>query len=248
MAPNHLLRAALPIRSIASSMALARSTIVPSTRSISQSVRAASTETSQSPQTPTYPANAISTTSPALQPPVPLRQYAYNLKTGTVTSVGRMEHTVTVAYRHKTWDKHIRKYYPKTTHYLVSDPRDSLRKGDVIEFSSGARKSPRVHHIVERIITPFSTAIEDRPAVMSREERQQQQEARWAAKYLRRESRRLGHEIDLEAAAAPFISPDEKNLSAAELIHRIHQGKERVGKIKGLVASRTTAQESPAAE
>ncbi|KAJ6106486.1 hypothetical protein N7512_010003 [Penicillium capsulatum] len=231
MAPNHLLRAALPIRSIASSMALARSTIVPSTRSISQSVRAASTETSQSPQTPTYPANAISTTSPALQPPVPLRQYAYNLKTGTVTSVGRMEHTVTVAYRHKTWDKHIRKYYPKTTHYLVSDPRDSLRKGDVIEFSSGARKSPR-----------------DRPAVMSREERQQQQEARWAAKYLRRESRRLGHEIDLEAAAAPFISPDEKNLSAAELIHRIHQGKERVGKIKGLVASRTTAQESPAAE
>lgn len=159
-----------------------------------------------------------------------------------------MDGTVSVLHRHNTWDKQIRKYYPKETRYLVSDPRNSLREGDVIEFSSGAPKSRHVRHIVERIITPFSTPIEDRPAVMSREERQQEREARWAAKYLRRESRRLGHEVDLEALAKPYTSAEENNLSAAELIHRIHQGEERVGKIKGLVASRTTPQASPAVE
>ena len=57
---------------------------------------------------------------------------------------------------------------------MVSDPRNSLREGDVIEFSSGARKSRRVRHVVERIVAPFGVSIEKRPAVMSREEREEE--------------------------------------------------------------------------
>jgi ribosomal protein S17 len=164
-----------------------------------------------------------------------LRDYAYRLKTGTVVSVGRMQRTVTVLHRHTVWDKHIRKYYPKETRYLVSDPRESLREGDVIEFSSGAPKSRHVHHVVERIITPFAVPIEDRPAVMSREERQAERERRWAEKYVLKESRRLGQEVDL---AALVQTEEGETLSASEMIHRLHGGKERVGKVKALVERR----------
>jgi ribosomal protein S17 len=168
-----------------------------------------------------------------------LRNYASSRKTGTVVSVGRMQRTVTVLFRHNFWDKRIRKSYPKETRYLVSDPRDSLREGDVIEFSSGAPKSRHVHHIVERIITPFGVPIDGRPAVMSPQERQAERENRWAAKYVRRESRRLGEEVDL--ASRVEIKPGEK-LSQAEMIHRIHQGNERVGKVKALVEKRLALQ------
>lgn len=168
-----------------------------------------------------------------------LRNYASSLKTGTVVSVGRMQRTVTVSFRHNFWDKRIRKYYPKETRFLVSDPRSSLREGDVIEFSSGAPKSRHVHHVVERIITPFAVPIDERPAVMSPQERQAERENRWAAKYVRRESRRLGEEVDL--ASMVETNPGEE-LSQAEMIHRIHQGNERVGKVKALVEKRLATQ------
>lgn len=74
---------------------------------------------------------------------------------------------------------------------MVSDPRNSLREGDVIEFSSGAPKSRRVRHVVERIIAPFGTAIEDRPPVMTREEREAERAAKRIAKLQRREQRRI---------------------------------------------------------
>ncbi|KAJ5564495.1 hypothetical protein N7513_000737 [Penicillium frequentans] len=234
MGPNHILRATMPIRSIASPMAI-RSTIFPSV-SISQSLRSAFT-TSTPTQNSTVPSPA---SAQNLKPPALLRSYAYTLKTGTVESVGRMERTVRVTQRHNIWDKHIGKFYPKETRYLVSDPLNSLREGDVIEFSSGAPKSRHVHHVVERIITPFAVPIEERPAVMSREQREQERERRWADKYVRRESRRQGEEVDLVATAAGIVGEEEaKSLSTAQLIHQIHAGQERVGKLKKLVLERT---------
>ncbi|KAJ5934998.1 Nucleic acid-binding OB-fold [Penicillium verhagenii] len=246
MAPNHILRAAMPIRSIVSSMAMTRATILPSARLISQSLRSAST-TSTPIQEPITPSPA-SPSAQNLQRPALLRNYAYRLKTGTVESVGRMERTVRVTQRTNVWDKHIGKFYPKETRYLVSDPRDSLREGDVIEFSSGAPKSRHVHHVVERIITPFAVPIEDRPAVMSREQREQERERRWAEKYVRRESRRQGEEVDLVARAAAIIGEEAQTLSTAELIHRIHAGQERVGKLKQLVLERTAERPVEAVE
>ncbi|KAF3389000.1 hypothetical protein F1880_004422 [Penicillium rolfsii] len=245
MAPSHLLRATMPIRSLVSPMSLARSSIFPST--FSQSIRYNSytpIETTQEPISPprTSPGTPTSTIpkSQTLNPPTLLRDYASSTKTGTVVSVGRMDRTVTVVYRSNEWDKHIRKYYKKETKLLVSDPQNSLRKGDVIEFSSGAPKSHRVHHVVERIITPFAVPIEDRPALLTREEREQEREKRWAAKYVRRESRRLGEEIDLEAIAREEgLIQEGETLSTAELIHRIFLGQERIGKVKKLVQERT---------
>lgn len=101
-----------------------------------------------------------------------------------------MDRTVRVAYHHTTYDSQIRKTYRKVTHFLVADPQDSLREGDVIEFSSGFPKSRTVHHVVERIIAPFGSSIDQRPAVLSREERDALREKKRAAKWQRREERR----------------------------------------------------------
>ncbi|KAL2809902.1 hypothetical protein BJX63DRAFT_403762 [Aspergillus granulosus] len=156
-------------------------------------------------------------TTPTTLPPS-LRKYPYTLKSGTVVSVGRMERTVTVEHRHTIWDSHIRKNYPKVTRFLVSDPQNSLREGDVIEFSSGAPKSRHVRHVVERIIAPFGEAIEDRPAILTREERDAIRSEKRAAKAARREQRKS------ESGAAP-----------SDGIH----GQDHVGRIRRLVLERT---------
>lgn len=157
-----------------------------------------------------------------------------------------MDRTVRVSFRHRAWDRHIRKHYPKETHFLVSDPNNSLREGDVIEFSSGAPKSRRVHHVLERIVAPFGTPIEKRRPVLSREERDQERERKWAAKYLRREERRLGAPVDLAGIAG--LEGQAEGLSAAELIHRIHGANERIGRVKRLVLERTAAAEAARVE
>jgi ribosomal protein S17 len=157
-----------------------------------------------------------------------------------------MDRTVRVSFRHRAWDRHLRKHYPKETQFLVSDPNNSLREGDVIEFSSGAPKSRRVHHVVERIVAPFGTPIEQRPPVLSREQREQIRERKWAAKYLRREERRLGSPLDL-AGIAGLEGPAE-GVSDAELIHRIHGANERIGRVKRLVLERSAAAEAARAE
>ncbi|CAG8220902.1 unnamed protein product [Penicillium salamii] len=227
MAPSHLLRATMPLRTIITPLSLTRTPIL-------QSTYITSRNTSTTPQP----------TGTETQAPPRLRNYASALKTGTVVSVGRMERTVRVLHRHTVWDRHIRKYYPQETNFLVSDPANSLRSGDVIEFSSGAPKSKHVHHVVERIITPFGESIADRPAVLSKEEREAERETRWAAKYLRRESRRLGSEIDLLAEAEKAGVQVEEGLSDAQLIHRIHAANERVGKVKRLVQERTEVEKT----
>ncbi|CAG8876028.1 unnamed protein product [Penicillium nalgiovense] len=219
MAPSHLLRATMPLRaSITTPLSLTRPSILQSTTYLT-TLRNASTTT----PTPTQP----KTTGTETQAPSRLRNYASALKTGTVVSVGRMDRTV------------------RETHYLVSDPRNSLREGDIIEFSSGAPKSRNVHHVVERIITPFGEGIADRPAVLSKEEREAEREMRWAAKYLRRESKRLGRQVNLveEAAKAGVPVPEGEVLSTAQLIHRIHAENERVGKVKRIVQERVAEDE-----
>jgi ribosomal protein S17 len=101
-----------------------------------------------------------------------------------------MDRTVRVSHRHTIWDPYLRKSYPRITHYLVADPRNSLREGDVIEFSSGFPKSRNVRHVVERIVAPFGCKVEERPPVMTREERDALRAEKRAAKWQRREARR----------------------------------------------------------
>ncbi|KAI2906474.1 hypothetical protein CBS11852_898 [Aspergillus niger] len=201
MRPANLLRALQPLRSsmMRSTTTTTSSTTAPSLyqttrRSLTTTVPRLNEQQQQQQQQPQQeadlPSSSTTTTTATVVPPS-LRSYPYKTKTGTVVSVGRMDRTVRVSHRHTIWDAHIQKPYPKITTYLVSDPRNSLREGDVIEFSSGYPKSRNVRHVVERIIAPFGSAIEDRPAVMTREERDAERAAKRAAKWERREARKV---------------------------------------------------------
>ncbi|CRG87743.1 hypothetical protein PISL3812_04763 [Talaromyces islandicus] len=163
------------------------------------------------------------------------RQYPHDVKTGTVTSVGLMDKTVRVLYRHRKWEPHIQKYYPHETTYLVSDPQGSLREGDVIEFSSGARRSPRVRHVVDRIVAPFGVGIDERPPVLTREQREQLQVEKRQAKI----SRKMGRAID-EAVARNGGQPiNDADLEAFKRQFLLRQFQE--GRIKRLVRKRLAA-------
>ncbi|KAI9370846.1 hypothetical protein BJX61DRAFT_513903 [Aspergillus egyptiacus] len=215
MPPSQLLRALYPLRSSivptpAASLQCSRPALL-FRRSVSSSTPASASQPQQTQQPSTTP-SAV---------PSSLRNYPYTLKKGTVVSVGRMDRTVRVDCRHTIWDDNLRKFYTQVTTFMVSDPRNSLREGDVIEFSSGYPKSRRVHHVVERIIAPFGEAIENRPPVMSREERDALRAEKRAAKLARREQKRK------ESGAAPSQS-------------QVHD-QEHIGRVRRLVLERTVA-------
>lgn len=139
------------------------------------------------------------------------------LKTGTVVSAGRMERCVKVAERSQIWDAHIRKFYPKVTTYLVADPRNSLREGDVIRFSSGYRKTRNVRHVVENIVAAFGTPFEERPPVMTYREREDARREALKEKYIRKAERE------------GKVFPEGEEVKVPE---------PKVGKIKSLVRER----------
>ncbi|PLN84678.1 nucleic acid-binding protein [Aspergillus taichungensis] len=227
MSPRHFLRAMQPLRASVFSRATTTPPttttihpLLPSTSSILSgplrrlnSTTTTTTTTEPADQLRTAEAAATSTTAPPS-----LRSYPYSTKLGTVVSVGKMQHTVRVNHRHTEWDAHLRKPYPKVTTYKVSDPRDSLREGDVIEFTSGAPRGRHVRHVVERIVAPFGSAVEERPAVMTRQEREAERLAKRVAKWERREQRLVAEGVPLEEAK-----------------------KERVGKVRRLVQERVGA-------
>ncbi|KAL5337914.1 hypothetical protein BJX70DRAFT_368022 [Aspergillus crustosus] len=237
MSPSHLLRAMQPLRpatmrstSILSAQAPAafqcrrtalvfrrlNSTLVDE---ISQQ-EALRQEPQEQSQTESQPKSQQPISPPSAAPPS-LRSYPYSLKSGTVVSVGRMDRTVRVDHRHTVYDNHLRKNFPAVTTYMVADPQNSLRQGDVIEFSSGYPKSRRVRHVVERIIAPFGEAIEERPAVLTREERGAIRVEKRALKTVRRDQRRV---------ESGDVTP-----------HPLKQGKEHIGRIRRLVLERTAA-------
>ncbi|PLB35839.1 uncharacterized protein BDW47DRAFT_109586 [Aspergillus candidus] len=223
MSPRYILRAMQPVRASVFSRATPTTTtilpLLPSTSSIVSPLRRlhSTTTTTETPdQLRTTAAEAAA--APSTIAPPSLRSYPYSTKLGTVVSVGKMQHTVRVSHRHTEWDAHLRKPYPKITNYLVSDPRDSLREGDVIEFTSGAPRGRNVRHVVERIVAPFGSAVEERPAVMTRQEREAERAAKRVAKWERREQRLVEAGVPIEEAR-----------------------KERIGKVRRLVQERVGA-------
>ncbi|KAL4763061.1 uncharacterized protein BDW70DRAFT_132873 [Aspergillus foveolatus] len=220
MAPSHILRAIQPLRSSTMRSTLLLPTQTPAVLQCNRPTFLAS-RFSTSPETATQQQEeAKPSARPSTQPPS-LREYPYTLKKGTVVSVGRMDRCVRVEHRHTIWDDYLRKSYPKVTTFMVSDPQNSLREGDVIEFSSGYPKSRRVHHVVERIIAPFGEAIEDRPPVLSRAERDAIRLKKRMAKAARREQRRV----------------ENGTTQAQNPVH----GQEHIGRIRRLVLERTAA-------
>ncbi|KAI9816533.1 MAG: hypothetical protein M1827_001665 [Pycnora praestabilis] len=110
---------------------------------------------------------------------------------GVVVSAGKMMKTVKVRIAQQAYNSHIRKHFPAPTNLLVSDPRSSLREGDIVQLASGWRTSKHVRHVVTSIIAPFGPPIEQRPPVPTEEERVTEREAKQARKKERREARRV---------------------------------------------------------
>ena len=73
--------------------------------------------------------------------------------------------------------------------YLVSDPNDSLRTGDVVKITNEKRVSRHIKHVVTEIVAPWGPAIEERPKVLSAEERYEKWRIRKEAKNLRKAAR-----------------------------------------------------------
>jgi ribosomal protein S17 len=115
--------------------------------------------------------------------------------TGTVLLAGHLSRCARVLHKHTVYNAFLHKHLPAKRVYLVSDPTSSLRNGDVIEFSNGWRTGARVRHVVERIVAPFVTPVEERPKVMSRVEREEWVGRRWEEKM--RNRGRAGEEVRL---------------------------------------------------
>ncbi|KAF2198491.1 nucleic acid-binding protein [Delitschia confertaspora ATCC 74209] len=142
------------------------------------------------------------------------RKLASSTKTGVVISAGKMNKAVKVRIAGQEWNKQIRKFFPSSKTYLVSDPSSSLREGDVVRIASGFRASKRIRHVVTSIVAPFGPPINERPSVPTEEERLKERETarilkdvRQAAKGRRtallrlKEWKEMGKEIpDLETA------------------------------------------------
>ncbi|OAX78916.1 hypothetical protein ACJ72_06770 [Emergomyces africanus] len=177
----------------------ARRPLSTSTQSLQQTTP--SSPPSQSPSSSTPLTNDTDTTTdttfPTRNPLTP-----HSLKFGTVLTAGRMDKTVRVLHKHTTYHKKLHKSYPASTIYLVSDPCNSLRQGDVIEFSSGWRTSKNVRHVVERIVAPFGLPVDKRPRVLSWQEREalkaEREEKAGKVMKVGRIKRLVGERLELE--------------------------------------------------
>ncbi|PNS16094.1 hypothetical protein CAC42_4495 [Sphaceloma murrayae] len=120
--------------------------------------------------------------------------------TGKVTSVGLMPKTVRVDRSVQEWHRYLRKYYKATKHYLVHDPANSLRMGDVISFGPlPGRTGDNVSNVVREILVPFGQEIGERPPVPTLEMLEEHQERQRSEKRERRETRRKAEAGDQEA-------------------------------------------------
>ncbi|KAF2195530.1 nucleic acid-binding protein [Zopfia rhizophila CBS 207.26] len=107
--------------------------------------------------------------------PAPIvRKLISSSKIGVVISAGKMHKAVKVRIAGQEWNKQIRKYFPSSKTYLVSDPNSSLVEGDVIRIASGWRTSKSIRHVVTAVIAPFGPPIQDRPPIPTEEERMAQ--------------------------------------------------------------------------
>ena len=53
----------------------------------------------------------------------------------------------------------------------MADPNNSLVEGDIVRIASGWRTSKHIRHVVTAIVAPFGAPVEDRPPVLTEEQR-----------------------------------------------------------------------------
>jgi small subunit ribosomal protein S17 len=62
-------------------------------------------------------------------------------------------------------------HFPSPTTHLVADPNNSLVEGDIVRIASGWRTSKHIRHVVTAIVAPFGAPVEDRPPILTEDER-----------------------------------------------------------------------------
>ncbi|KAK3689980.1 hypothetical protein B0T22DRAFT_183381 [Podospora appendiculata] len=105
---------------------------------------------------------------------------------GVVVSAGLMQRTVKVRVGGQKWNSFLQKHFDAPKTYLVHDPADSLRTGDVVSITPGFRTSKSKRHVVKSIIAPAGVPVEERPAVPSEAERWERKAAQKLAKEARK--------------------------------------------------------------
>lgn len=94
----------------------------------------------------------------------------------------------------------LTKHFQSHQSYLVSDPNSSLRTGDVVRIENEGRQISRhIKHVVTEILAPWGPGIDERPPVLSGEERHQL----WKEKYDAKIARRTGRPMKVEGSREP---------------------------------------------
>ncbi|ROW15621.1 hypothetical protein VPNG_02014 [Cytospora leucostoma] len=119
---------------------------------------------------------------------------------GIVVSAGLAQKTAKVRVSKEEWNKKIKKHFKKPEHYLVHDPNDSLRTGDIVSIVSGWRTSKHKRHVVNRIIAPWGPPLDERPPLPTPEEREAVHAEKRTKKVERKELKR--QTLAMEAAVA----------------------------------------------
>ncbi|RKU41117.1 hypothetical protein DL546_003303 [Coniochaeta pulveracea] len=141
---------------------------------------------------------------------------------GVVTSAGLMDRTVKVQVGGQRWNGRIKKFFNDPKTYLVHDPNNSLRTGDVVAITPGWVTSQHKRHLVKHIIAPNGSPVEERPPVPTQDEMWAAREAKKAAKDARR----------AERAEAERLARQQEKEEKEERRRRKMAGREEMGQTK----------------
>lgn len=122
-------------------------------------------------------------------------------------------------------------HFPSEQTYLVADPNSSLVEGDVVRIASGWRTSKNIRHVVTSIVAPFGEPVENRPPILSEEERMQirlrerlLKDVRSAAKGRQTSLQRLA-EARRQKLKIPSLEEAMANVKITEEVEEVGKGK-----------------------
>ncbi|KUI72256.1 37S ribosomal protein S17, mitochondrial [Cytospora mali] len=132
---------------------------------------------------------------------------------GVVVSAGLAQKTAKVSVAKEEWNKKIKKHFGKSENYLVHDPNESLRTGDIVSIVSGWRTSKHKRHVVNRIIAPWGPPLDERAPLPTPEEREAEHAAKRAKKLERKELRKQTMAMEAAVAKAEKKMTELKSLA-----------------------------------
>ena len=121
-------------------------------------------------------------------------------------------------------------HFPSQTTHLVSDPTSSLVTGDVVRIASGWRTSKHIRHVVTSIVAPFGSPVEDRPPILTEEQRMELRIKQRLMKDVR--AAQSGRQVSLQRLAEARRQKVEVP-SLEEAMRNVRIGGEEQGKGKG---------------